>query len=401
MRVVLVNKFYYPRGGDCVAVMATERLLKARGHEVAIFSMQYPANISSSWETYFPAEVIFSGTTVAGSIRAAERIFRAGDVATRFTRLLNDFNPDVVHLHNIHSYLSPVVAQVARRKGVRVVWTMHDYKLICPAYSCLRGGKPCEACFSRKSGVFKHACMKGSRAAGLLAWMEALYWNRKKLERLTDGFISPSAFLKGKMVSAGFRAEQIEVLPNFMHRHTPPPAGKGDYYCYTGRLSAEKGVSTLLEAAKRLPCPLKVIGGGPLFHSLRRQYPQEHIEFTGQLPAEQLLPIVQRARFLVMPSVWYENNPFSMIEALCLGTPVLGANIGGIPELIEDGLNGMLFEPGNPEDLTEHILKMQQTAFPYQTIARQALEKFSAEKHYEHLLAIYQNKLPESDLIHH
>jgi glycosyltransferase involved in cell wall biosynthesis len=378
--------------------MATEQLLKARGHEVAVFSMHHPDNLSSPWERYFPAEVSFSGTSVSGRIRAAERIFCARDVATHFTRLLNDFNPDVVHLHNIHSYLSPVVAQVARRRGLRVVWTMHDYKLICPAYTCLRAGRPCEACFSRKSGVFRHACMKGSRAASLLAWMEALYWNRKKLERLTDRFISPSSFLKEKMVSAGFRAEQIEVLPNFMHRPTPPPAGKGAYYCYTGRLSAEKGVATLLDAARRLPFPLKVIGGGPLLDSLRKQFPQTHIEFTGQLPAEQLLPAVQQAQFLVMPSVWYENNPFSVIEALCLGTPVLGANIGGIPELIEDGVNGMLFEPGDPEDLTDHILNMQHAAFARQTIARQAQQRFSAGNHFEHLLEIYQNKLSESDL---
>jgi glycosyltransferase involved in cell wall biosynthesis len=392
IRVVLVNKFYYPRGGDCVAVLATERLLRAKGHEVAVFAMQYPDNASSLWEAYFPAEVSFSGTTVGGRIRAAERVFRARDVATRFARLLDDFRPDVVHLHNIHSYLSPVVAQVARRKGLRVVWTLHDYKLICPSYTCLRAGKPCEVCFSRKSGVFRHACMKGSRAASLLAWMEALYWNRRKLERLTDRFISPSAFLKGKMVSAGFRAEQIEVLPNFMHLPPPPPAATGDYYCYTGRLSGEKGVTTLLEAAKRLPYPLKVIGGGPLLDSLRRQFPQTHIEFTGPLPAEQVLPAVQQAQFLVMPSVWYENNPFSIIEALCLGTPALGAHIGGIPELIEEGRNGMLFEPGNPEDLTEHILQMRQTDFSRPAVARQALERFSAGNHYEHLLAIYQNR---------
>jgi glycosyltransferase involved in cell wall biosynthesis len=378
--------------------MAAERLLKAKGHEVAVFSMQYPDNVSSPWETYFPAEVSFSGATVSGRIRAAERIFRAGEVAARFTRLLNDFKPDVVHLHNIHSYLSPVVAQIARRQRLRVIWTMHDYKLICPAYACLRAGKPCEVCFSRKSGVFRHACMKGSRAASLLAWMEALYWNGKKLARLTDRFISPSLFLKEKMVSAGFRAEQMEVLPNFMHRPTPPPADKEDYYCYTGRLSGEKGVETLLEAAKHLSFPLKVIGGGPLLETLRRQFPQRHIEFTGPLPAEALLPVVQRARFLVMPSVWYENNPFSMIEALCLGTPVLGANIGGIPELIEEGRNGMLFEPGHAEQLREHILHMRQTAFPYQTIAQQALQRFSAENHYERLLAVYQDQLSKRDI---
>ncbi|MDR0757326.1 MAG: glycosyltransferase, partial [Tannerella sp.] len=324
-RILLVNKFYYPRGGDCTAVLTTEELLKAHGHQVAVFSMQYPGNISSPWASYFAEEISFSAPQWSGRVKAAMRLFRPADVIAGFGRLLDDFRPDVVHLHNIHSYLSPAVAQVACRRGIRVVWTLHDYKLICPAYSCLRNGAPCELCLSGKSNVFVRRCMKNSRAASLLAWMEALYWNRRKLERVTDTFISPSFFLKSKMEAGGYRAQQIEVLHNFMYRQTPPPAGKADYYCYAGRLSEEKGVSTLLEAAKLLPWPLKIIGDGPLRASLQKQYPQSHIEFTGQLPSGQLLPLVQRARFLVMPSIWYENNPYSIIEALCMGTPVLGA----------------------------------------------------------------------------
>jgi glycosyltransferase involved in cell wall biosynthesis len=354
--------------------------------------MQYPDNISSPWESYFPKEISFSAPQLSGKVRAAMRLFRPADVVAKFERLLNDFRPDAVHLHNIHSYLSPAVAQVACRKGVRVVWTMHDYKLICPAYSCLRNGAPCELCLANRSSVFTCRCMKNSCAASLLAWMEALYWNRRKLERTTDTFISPSAFLKEKMVSAGYRPQQIEVLHNFMYRQPPPPAEKADYYCYVGRLSEEKGVASLLEAAKQLPYPLKIIGDGPLRDSLKRQYPQAHIEFTGQLPSDRVLSAVQRARFLVMPSIWYENNPYSIIEALCTGTPVLGARIGGIPELIDAGRNGDLFTPGDVHDLRAKIVsafRRFSVSCPYEEIAAAAQNKFDAEAFYERLIKVY------------
>jgi glycosyltransferase involved in cell wall biosynthesis len=394
IRVVLVNKFYYPRGGDCVAMLAAERLLRDRGHEVAVFSMQYPDNVCSSWDTYFPTEVSFSGTTVAGRIKAVERVFGAREVVTRFARLLNDFQPDVVHLHNIHSYLSPVVAQVAHRKGLRVVWTMHDYKLLCPTYSCLRNGKPCEECFHNKSKVVRHKCMKGSSVASLLAWMEACFWNREKLSDMTDLFISPSHFLKSKMTEGGFASEQIEVLHNFLPKALPVSTEKGDYYCYAGRLSEEKGIETLLEAAGQVTYPLKIIGGGPLLNTCRTKYTHKQIEFLGHVPPDELYPIVQKARFLVIPSVCYENNPYSVIEALCMGTPTLGARIGGIPELIQEGENGLLFTPGNIRELQEKIndsfIRYPDT-YNFAKIAEDAQNKFGAESFYNKLMTIYDH----------
>ncbi|MDR0836444.1 MAG: glycosyltransferase [Tannerella sp.] len=391
MKILLVNKFYYNRGGDCTAVMATEKLLKDNGHDVAIFSMQYPMNITSPWDKYFPSEISFSDPHLSGKIKAAVRLFHSSETAKKFKQLLKDFKPDVVHLHNIHSYLSPIVAQIAHKKGIKVVWTLHDYKLICPSYSCRRNGKPCELCFCDKSNVFTKRCMKNSRIASLLAWMEAIYWNRGKIEKITDRFISPSAFLKGKMVTGGFKAEQIEVLHNFMYKQAgSPPEHKDNYYCYVGRLSEEKGVDTLLEAAQQLPYPLKIIGDGPLLDIFKKQYTQfKHIEFTGRLSSDQLLPLVQQARLLVIPSVCYDNNPFSLIEALCMGTPVLGANIGGIPELITEGVNGFLFTPGESVEMKSKIEQMFGMEFDYKDIAQQAQKKFSAENFFNRLNTIY------------
>lgn len=391
-KIVLVNKFYYNRGGDCVAMLNTEQLLKAKGHEVAVFSMKYDKNVYSEWESYFPDEIDFSSPDLLAKIRAASRLFKPKDVAQKFNRLLNDFKPDVVHLHNIHSYLSPVVAEIAHRKGIRVVWTMHDYKLICPAYSCLNNGVACEKCFTGKSGVLVNKCIKNSYAASLLGWMEAIYWDRKKLSRITDCFISPSRFLKTKMTVAGFSAEKIEVMPNFMIQRLHPAASKKDYYCYVGRISEEKGIGTLLHAASQLPYNLKIIGDGSLLSTYRNDFTQGNIQFLGHLTSDKVYEIVREARCVVIPSICYENNPFSAIEALCMGTPVLGARIGGIPELIEDGVNGLLFTPRNIPELKEKIelcYSHFHKEYNFEKIAEQAQNKFSSETFYNKLMKIY------------
>ena len=395
MRVLLVNKFYYLRGGDCTAVFGTEQLLGAHGHEVAIFSMQNPKNAPSKWEKYFPKAVVFTFSNMPGPIPAVRRIFHSPEVATKFKKLLDDFRPDIVHLHNIHSYLSPLVAKIAHQRGIRVVWTLHDYKLICPTYSCLRNGVVCEACFNNKFNVVHHKCMKNSYLASIFGYLEACYWHREKLSYLTDRFISPSTFLKTKMTEAGFSPEQIEVLPNFMPQPLTSSDEKEDYFCYVGRLSEEKGVETLLKAATRLPYKLKVLGGGPLLDTYRSAYSYcPHIEFLGQLPPDKLYPLVRKARFIVLPSVWYENNPFSVIEALCMGTPVLGARIGGIPELIEEGINGFLFRSGDIQDLTEKIndcFEHFTCSKKNQQIATHAQNKFGSETFYTKLMNIYES----------
>jgi len=391
MRILIVNKFYYGRGGDCIAAMALERLLADMGHQTAVFAMKYPQNIKSEWDKYFPENVNFSSAGLTGKIKAVVRLFSSQDVVRKFDSLLSDFQPDVVHLHNIHSYLSPVVAQIAHKQGIRVVWTLHDYKLICPSYNCLRKGKPCELCYTDKKQVVKYRCMKNSLTASFLAYLEAVYWNSRKLERVADCFISPSNFLKNKMIAGGFSAKKIEVLHNFVDNKAFALSAKNDYYCYAGRISEEKGIDTLLKTAARLPFNLKIIGGGELLNAYKEQYNSfSHIEFKGSMSPQELFPLVAKSRFLVIPSVWYENNPLSVLEALCLGTPVLGADIGGIPELINEGFNGELFVPGDTDSLESKIEQMMEISFDYTEIATKAQTDFSANSFYERLIGIYK-----------
>ncbi len=390
MKVLLANKFYYPRGGDCIYTINLENLLKQHGHEVATFAMQHPETISSEWSKYFPSEVKFSAGY--GAIEAIRRPLGTKEVKKKFNALLNDFKPDVVHLNNIHSQLSPVIAQIAHERGMKTVWTIHDCKLLCPRYDCLRNGKQiCELCFTDKKQVLKNRCMKNSLFASLIAYREAQKWTREKLEKYTDVFICPSQFMASKMIQGGFDKNKITVLCNFIdvEKTKRESFEKENYYCYIGRLSHEKGITTLIEAANQLPFPLKVIGGGPLSEELQKSIKNENIDFLGYKNWDEIKDIVGKARFIVIPSECYENNPLTVIEAQCLGTPVLGANIGGIPELIEPRKTGMLFESRNITDLKEKIEQMFSNDFDYAQIAQISQNHYSAEKYYQEIIKIY------------
>lgn len=394
-RVIIVTKFYYRRGGDCIYALNLERLLRQQGHEVAVFAMRYPENESSEWSSYWPAEVDFSGGGKA-KLAALKRTLGYGDVGEAFRKLVDDFRPDVVHLNNIHSYLSPVVASIAHSRGVKVVWTLHDYKLICPAYSCIRSGKVCELCFDNKHNVLSTRCMKGSLAASAVAYMEALRWRRNVLQRNTDVFVCPSAFMASKMRQGHFNTDKLATLCNFIapemidaYKSVDASMAPADYYCYIGRLSEEKGVRTMLEAASQLPYKLKVAGDGPLASELREKYASvDNIEFMGRIDADEVKNVLSRARFSVMPSECYENNPLGVIESLCAGTPVVGAAIGGIPELI-DVECGTTFESGDVQSLMDAVAEMWDKKFDCQAIQQRSLEAFSPEAYYTRLMEIY------------
>ena len=394
-KILIVNKFYYNRGGDCVASMNLEQLLRANGHEVAVYAMQYPENTDSEFSKYFAPQISFSGGGLAGKIKAFQRTLGIGDIRTSFAAILRDFRPDVVHLNNIHSYLSPVIAEIAKAHGCRVVWTMHDYKLICPAYSCLREGKICELCFTNRSQVLHTRCMKGSLAASALAYLEAKKWNRSRLERCTDAFICPSQFMAQKMAQGGFNPDKLKVICNFVdpvklkRLNDSHGVKRLPYYCYVGRLSQEKGIGTLLEAASALPYELRIAGDGPLANELKQKYQHcKNITFLGRLDAEGVCNLLQQATLSVIPSEWYENNPLGVIESLSAGTPVVGANIGGIPELISTGA-GITFTSGDINSLKDALTAGFGTHWDNDKIQTDSLARFSPQVHLKLIEDIY------------
>lgn len=393
MKILLANKFYYRRGGDCIYMLNLEKLLKAHGHEVAVFAMDYPENLDTPWKKYFPKNM--------SKLMAFTRPFGSHEVKSTFKKLLDDFKPDVVHLNNVHTQLSPVMAELAHQRGIKVVWTLHDYKLLCPRYDCLKNGNTiCETCFNGdKKACLDNKCMKGSKLASFIGFKEATVWNRERLEASTDVFICPSQFMADKMVQGGFSKSKMQTLCNFIDvekckfSSTDGPdytddvdllPKKEDYYCFIGRLSHEKGAKTLIEAANQLPYKLVIIGGGPLMDELK-SVAHTNIKFVGFKQWGDIKQLVGKARFSVIPSEWYENNPLSVIEAQCLGTPVLGANIGGIPELTD-----YTFSSGNIVDLRLKIEKMWNSKLDYQQIASDAQQRYDAETYYDKLINIYK-----------
>lgn len=398
MKILIVSKFFYNRGGAEVVAIGTRSLLQDNGHEVRVFAMDYPKNLAIEDRQGYASQVSFNGK--GSKIKAALRTLGRGDVKQAAIKVLDNFNPDVVHLHNVHSYLSPVIAELAHERGIRVVWTLHDYKLVCPAYTFRRPqGEICRDCLGGgKSGVLRHLCMKSKLSASLLAYLEARAWNRERLNRITDVFIPPSHFMGDIMVAEGIPQDKIRVLCNFIDPpklevlEKEPVREHGDgYFCYIGRLSVEKGVPTLLEAAKRAGVCLKVAGNGPLLDEMKERYGDvKKIDFLGKLNANEVAHLLNGADASVITSEWYENNPLSVIESLCAGVPVIGARIGGIPELIES-TSGLLYPSGNVEALTDIFRTFCSHTFNRADIARESRVRFCRETHYEKLMKIYKN----------
>ena len=386
MKILLCNKFYYHRGGDCIVTINLEQLLKKNGHDVAVFSMQYPENLESEWKGYWPSNM--------SKVEAFVRPFGAKQVIKGFLRLINNFKPDVVHLHNIHTHISPVIAKIAHEKGIRVVWTLHDTKLVCPCYTCMRDGHWCEECFQEKTAVIKHRCMPGGIIGSTIGYLEAKKWCKEKLQEYTDLFLPPSQFMMDTVVRGGYNPKKFRVLCNFIDvdKVKNPCFDKKDYFVYLGRVNEVKGVRSLCMAAASLPYKLIVIGGGELLPELQEQYNTSNIEFKGQMEWNDFRPIIEGAKFMALPSEWSENNPLTVIESQSLGTPVLGARIGGIPELIEENVTGMTFESRNVEELKEKIELMWNASFDYKSIAEKAVKRYSSESYYEQLMKYYKGE---------
>lgn len=398
MKILIVNKFLYPRGGSEIYALNMKDLLEQHRHEVKCYAMKYPLNISCDESRYFAEEVSFFNSSYLNKAKAAARVLWGHGVYEGFVRLLDDFRPDVIHLNNIHSYLSPCVASIAHQRGIKVIWTLHDYKLLCPSYSCLYHGQTCTCCFDDKFQVVKKKCMRNSCLASVLGWLEILLWNKERLCRWTTAFISPSYFLLQQMELNNFPKERLFKLWNFIGSKEHKSIGdsfsstREEAYAYIGRLSQEKGITFLLNIATSLPYKLYVVGDGPLLNQLKAQYESDKIIFLGRITLEKVILLLNKVQFTVMPSIWYENNPLSVIESLCCGTPVLGRNIGGIPELLETSPYNALFN--DDAELLQAIPQMfnRASSVDRKALSTSSLQLFSAENYYKRWMEIVNSR---------
>jgi len=305
--------------------------------------------------------------------------------------------PDIVHLNNFAHQISPSILHVFKKYEIPIVMTMRDYKLVCPSYSMLSNDNPCEKCKGGKYyWCFLRKCTKNSYMKSLINTVE-MYLHHRIFDIYSkiDVFISPSKFLKSKVLEMGFNGN-IVVLPNFvfLEEYVPEFNFKENSLCYVGRLSKEKGLFTLIKAFKGLNVTLKIIGTGPIEEDLKikvKSFGLNNVKFLGYKLGEDLKNEIRNSMGVILPSEWYENNPRTVLEAFALGKPIIGARIGGIPELVRDGETGYTFEPGNADDLGDKILLFLKNFEKIADMGKNARkfveENFNPEKHY---LRIYQ-----------
>lgn len=406
MKILHVHKYYYRRGGDAVVFLDTAKLMEQAGHQSAYFSMNHPSNMPSEYSRYFVSSVDLNN--VQGyyrQMKTAARILYSVEAKRKISTLVRDFKPDIAHLHNIGHQLSPSIIDALKSSGIPTVMTLHDYNLTCPAYTLIKAdGELCEQCGGgRYYRVIVNRCVKNSRLKSSLCAAEMyLHHTILKIYEKVDRFISPSKFLITQTRKMGFTSD-ISYIPNFVNINEYAPAydGAADTILYFGRLSREKGVDTLIEAMQGLAAvKLKIIGDGPLSDRLRRKVSEanmKNVSFLGYLSGSNLTDEIKKALFIVIPSEWYENNPRSVLESFALGKAVLGARIGGIPELIEDGVTGMTFAAGDMAGLRQCIGSMTENAERTQEMGRKARilveNKYGSSQHYDALMKIYRSIL--------
>lgn len=403
MKVAQINSFYYNRGGDCTHMFATTRLLEKHGHQVVPFSMQHPQNFSSPYAKYWPSYIDYremvKKKNLATLWEVISRTVYSVEAKSCMERFLKDEKPDIVHVHNILHHITPSIFGVIKKHGLPIVLTLHDYTILCPNTLFLTDrGEICEAC---KKIRFYNAplkrCKKNSFGASLIAMVENYAHRIMRVYDHVDLFIAPSDFLRKKFEEYGFKGKVL-TLNNFVTVSDMQPCFvNGKYIVYIGRLSHIKGLDVLMEAMAQLPqVPLKIVGEGELLEQVKaRNIP--NVECVGFKSGEELKRLVANASFSVLPSRCYENFPYSVLETMSLGKPVIGARIGGIPELVRDGETGYTFAVGNAAELREKIAKLfndQESIDRMGRNARRMVEtQMDAEIHYEKLLAIYNRLL--------
>lgn len=406
MKILFINNYNYLRGGSEHVFFNEMALLRKHGHEVSVFSRKSDQDITSRYTHDFPEDIRTDKLTVSWrALKNVKEIIYSGTSKKAIARVIESFNPDLIHAHNIYGRLTTSVLDMARSENIPAVMTLHDYKLICPSYKLFSKGKVCEAC--RGKSFYKtilKKCHKKSYAASAIYGFES-YFNRLfgKYSNNLKFLIAPSLFLKKKLIEYGWREQQIAFIPNYLSCDKFEPKYKsGAYLLYVGRLSAEKGISTLIRAFRKIKfqdARLLIAGDGPIRTELEALANGDgRTSFLGHITGEPLKEIIRNSKAVVVPSEWYENAPISILESFASGKPVIGSNLGGIPEMVENGKNGFLFQAGNIDNLKETLestwAKSGQSLEKFGMAARRHVEQHHNETlHYIKLMDIYRKSI--------
>ena len=389
MKILLVHNAYQQWGGEDTVFEQELALLRDAGQQVATYRRS-----NHEMEDY----------GLLDRLALARNTVWSEESRQHFERELAREEPDIVHVHNTFLLISPSIYWACYDANVPVVQTLHNYRLFCPSGDFLRDGKICEECLEHSLWrSVRYACYRDSRPqSAIVATMLAYHRHKQTWTRCINMYIALSEFARQKFISAGLPADRLTVKPNFVHPDPGAQQSQGEHAIYVGRLSVEKGVHTLISAWVRLgiSVPLVIVGNGPLNATLRAQVSESglnNIVFKGRMPRQATLEAIKRARFLVLPSECYENFPLTIPEAYACGVPVIAAAIGALQELVDEGITGIKFRVGDAADLAEKVEWAWTHPDRTNAMGRQARqayeEKYTGEKNYELLMAIYEGGL--------
>lgn len=360
MKILLVNKFLYQKGGSETYVIKLGKKFEKEGHEVQYFGMANSKNTLKNDYNLYVKNKEFSNNNFFNKFNILSLIYNK-EAYKKMLMLLKTYKPDLTILNNIEYHLTPSIIDAFKKykdkvnNAAKLFYVTHDFQIVCPSHGLFDINiSPCEKCLDGSYwNCFKTKCHKNSRVKSLIATLDSIYWHRKNTYKYVDKYICPSNFLKSKLDTDKLLKNKTIAIHNFIDKIKTKKYKKEDYIVYFGKLCKEKGTDTLIEVAKQLPdIKFVFVGYGP---SEKKIKDIDNCEYLGFKSGDELIKIISKARFSICASECYENCPFSVIESQMYGTPVIGSNRGGIPELIDIGKTGEVFEAGNIDDLKKHI----------------------------------------------
>ena len=404
MKILMVNKFLYPNGGSETYIFRLGECLVSHGHEVEYFGMEHEGRIVGNHLDLYTSDMNFHGGNKLEKITYPIKTIYSYEARKKIRVLLETFQPDIIHLNNFNYQLTPSIILEIKNyrkrigKQVGIIFTAHDYQLICPNHMMNIPQKHinCEQCLGGSFfNCIKEKCIHGSTLKSVIGTVEAYFWNSKGTYNAFDTIICCSEFMKKKMDTNPTFCSKTVALHNFIDAepNREHDCKKEDYVLYFGRYSEEKGIRTLLKVCELLPKIKFVFAGtGPLESEINKI---KNITNLGFCTGEKLKELISQAQFSIYPSEWYENCPFSIMESIMYGTPVIGSKIGGIPELIDSGKTGELFKCGDVQELKckiEVLWGDQERVKVYTKNCKDA-RFYTVDEYYIKLIEIYKASL--------
>lgn len=401
MKILLVNKFHWLKGGSEKYYFELGELLKEHGHKVAFFSMNNEKNVNTGDKEYFVDEIDLNN----GSKLKAFDVIYSKDNYKKMIEAIDDFKPDIIHVNNFQRQLSSSIIKAANDKNIPIVFTAHDVQAICPAITMMDNDKNvCELCMKGKYvNCIKKSCNKGSKAKSIIGALEGYYYRSKKIyTNKIKYIITPSEFYRNKFIEDGVNSNKIEAIHNFIIAEDyNVKTTVGDYALYIGRLSKEKGIINLINAfVNTNRGKLYIAGEGPekenIEKIIKNNKLDDKVRMLGFLNKEEVTDYVRNSRFVVVPSIWYENCPYSVMETLAIGKPVIGAEIGGIPELVINNKNGFTYKYDDINELTEKmnlLFEDEQLVNKFSNESKKLSKQYDKEEYYKKINRIYEDLL--------